>query len=161
MVFGTKVLKYWVLGPSGECKDRIPCYSNLGKLSPDGACIVLLDMKFVGVSQLPGPPKSPKQWTLYCLYSLFWDIGPSFWALSRSRYFVEDIEMWSLVSRTVISYDPSTAVGYSTPPKPKKGSIIQPTITLWYGPLIFNPFIPAPYHTPKQRPMFQCPHKVH
>ena len=25
--------------------------------------------------------KWPKSWTLYCLYSLFWDIGPLFWAL--------------------------------------------------------------------------------
>ena len=25
--------------------------------------------------------KSPKERTLYCLYSLFWDIGPLFWAL--------------------------------------------------------------------------------
>ena len=31
--------------------------------------------------KVPGPPKWPKSWTLYCLYSLFWDIGPLFWAL--------------------------------------------------------------------------------
>ena len=24
---------------------------------------------------VPGLPKCPKSWTLYCLYSLFWDIG--------------------------------------------------------------------------------------
>ena len=30
---------------------------------------------------LPGPPKWPKSWTLYCLYSLFLDIGLLFWAL--------------------------------------------------------------------------------
>ena len=30
---------------------------------------------------IPGPPKWPKQWTLYCLYSLLWDVGPLFWAL--------------------------------------------------------------------------------
>ena len=24
---------------------------------------------------------TPKSWALYCLYSLFWDIGPLFWAL--------------------------------------------------------------------------------
>ena len=29
----------------------------------------------------PGPPKWPKSWTLYCLYSLLRDIGPLFWAL--------------------------------------------------------------------------------
>ena len=32
-------------------------------------------------SNVPGPPKWPKSRTLYCLYSLFWDIGPFFWAL--------------------------------------------------------------------------------
>ena len=30
---------------------------------------------------VPGPPKLPKIWTLCCLYSLFWDIRTSFWAL--------------------------------------------------------------------------------
>ena len=29
--------------------------------------------------------KCPKQWTLYCLYCLLWDIGPLFWALSEVR----------------------------------------------------------------------------
>ena len=29
---------------------------------------------------LPGPPKGPKEWALYCLQSLFWDVGPVFWA---------------------------------------------------------------------------------
>ena len=36
---------------------------------------------FYVVVRLPGPPKWPKEWTLYCLYSLFWDIGPLFRAL--------------------------------------------------------------------------------
>ena len=27
----------------------------------------------------PGSTKCPKQWTPYCLYSSFWDIGTSFW----------------------------------------------------------------------------------
>ena len=43
----------------------------------------------VSGSQLPGPPKCQQQftqWTLYCLYSLFLDIGSVPWALWRSRY---------------------------------------------------------------------------
>ena len=38
----------------------------------------------------PGPRKWPKQWTLYYLNSLFWDMGPLFWALWEVQARVED-----------------------------------------------------------------------
>ena len=31
------------------------------------------------LAHVPGPPRYPKQWTLYWQYSLFWNIGPFFW----------------------------------------------------------------------------------
>ena len=34
---------------------------------------------------IPGPPKWPKEWTLYCLYSLVWDIGILFGLFWKSR----------------------------------------------------------------------------
>ena len=46
-----------------------------------GAEVGCLLMAFLARLHTPAPPKCPKEWTLDCLYSLFWDLGPLFWAL--------------------------------------------------------------------------------
>ena len=52
-------------------------------LSRDPSCFGAPCLVMEGHMKLPGPPKWPKSWTLYCPYSesLFCDIGPLFWAL--------------------------------------------------------------------------------
>ena len=48
--------------------------------------------------ELSEPPKWPKQWAQYCLYSLFWGIGPLFGALLEVQVY-KCVPMCSVIRR--------------------------------------------------------------